>query len=500
MNENSSLFSLIKSLNKNEKRYFRLFSSMQSGNKNYLDLFNSMEKEKSYHESRFREKYRNEKFILQLAYNKNYLYRLIIKCLAVYNTESSAESKIQLMITECKILFNKAMYREYFNAIDKAKKYSLKYERFGYFLQILDMEKVIIRKEELQTDKSVSLYKEAIAATEKIRNMFDFSLLSSRSLYNYREYGTARGKKQENEINDILTNPLISDINNALSSRAKESFYRIHEIINNTRADYQKAIESLEKRKDIVENDPAPFEDYIIDTKSEILHSIMNTYLNMNMFNEAEKYLKLYYATLTEQRADIIDYEIFSTFVRFQVYLKKGEVKRASRLIPLLEKILVDYKNKMLIDLELNIHFTIIKCRILEKNFSQALKSANILLAHPLLGKRADYETYTRILNLIIHFELGNYSLLKYLMISTYRYLYKHKKKFRLETVVLQFIRKIPDVKTDEGLRYSFTRFKKKLEKLKKDEYEKNAFEYFDFLEWINGKINSKKVKSTSEN
>jgi len=295
--------------------------------------------------------------------------------------------------------------------------------------------------------------------------------------------------KQENEINNILNNPLMKDINNAMSFRAKESFYRVFEIINNTKADYAKTLEALEMRKEVVENNPASFEDNIIDSRSDILFSIMNTYLNMNMFTEAEKYLKLFYSTLTRHRSDKIDYEIFSSFVRFQVHLKKGEVKKASRLIQLLEKILVDYKNKMLLDLELNIRFTILKCRILEKNFSQALKSANLLLSHPFLSKRADYETYTKILNLIIHYELGNYSLLKYLMISTYRYLYKHAKKFRLETVVLEFIRKVPEVKSDDGLRYNFLRFKKKLEKLKNDDYEKNAFEYFDFLEWINGKI-----------
>lgn len=489
MNDCSSLFSLVKSLNKNEKRYFRLFSSMQSGNKNYLDLFNAVEKEKSYDESRFRDKYRNEKFVSQLAYNKNYLYRLIIKCLAFYSTESSVESKIQLMITECRILFSKAMYREYFSAIDKAKKYALKYERFGFFLHILDMEKVIIRKEELQTDKSASLYAEAVSALDKIKNVFDYSLLSSRILNNYREYGTSRGTKQDAEISTINNNPLMLDTNKAISRRAKETYYRIHEIISGTRADYFKTIEYLEQRLKVVEKTPEPFEDYIIDTRSDILFSIMNTYLNMNMFAEAEKYLKLFYGTLTRHHADKIDYDIFSTFMRFQVYLKKGEIKKATRLIPVLEKILVDYKNKMLIDLELHIRFTIIKCRILEKNFSQALKSVNLLLAHPLLNKRADYETYTKILNLVIHYELGNYSLLKYLMISTYRYLYKHEKKFRLETIVLEFIRKAPDLKSEEGLRFGFIRFKKKLEKLKNDEYEKNAFEYFDFLEWINSKI-----------
>ena len=492
MRHNSDLFELIKSLNKNEKRYFRLYASMQSGNKNYLKLFSAVEKLHLYDEKKLREIYKKENFINQLAYTKNYLYELIIKSLASYNSERSVDSRIHLMISECKVLFSKALFRQYFRAISKAKKYALKHERFGYYLQILDMEKVIIKKEEIQTEKSDLIYKEAVTALEKIKNIFDYSRLASKVNIIYREYGTTRGQKQENELSGILTDPLLININNAQCERSKESFYRIYEIINNARADYTETLKSVEMRKKVVDNSPGPFKDYIIDLNSDIIFSMLNTYMNLNMFGEAEKYMKLYYNTLTQQPADRIEFEIYSIFFKFRLHIRKGDIKKAAKLIPVLETILETYRNKLLIDLELNILFTIIKCRILENNFDMALRSANRLMTHPLLDKRADYETYTRILNLIIHYELGNYSLLKYLIISTYRYLYKREKKFRLESVLLDFIRKIPDVKNEEILKFSFISLKRKLEELKKDEYEKNAFEYFDFVEWINGKITSK--------
>ena len=37
MKANSELFDLVKTLNKNEKRYFRLQTSLQKGSKNYLN-------------------------------------------------------------------------------------------------------------------------------------------------------------------------------------------------------------------------------------------------------------------------------------------------------------------------------------------------------------------------------------------------------------------------------------------------------------------------------
>ena len=64
------------------------------------------------------------------------------------------------------------MYPRYFKTIAKAKTLALKYERFGYYLQILDMEKIIIRKEEIQKDKIKQIYREAFTAIEPAYQYF----------------------------------------------------------------------------------------------------------------------------------------------------------------------------------------------------------------------------------------------------------------------------------------------------------------------------------------
>lgn len=174
------------------------------------------------------------------------------------------------------------------------------------------------------------------------------------------------------------------------------------------------------------------------------------------------------------------------------IYLKRGEIKKAVKLIPVLENILEKYRNKILIDIELSIMFTIVKCYIADSSYQKALISANRLMHHPLLDKREDLESYLKIVYLIIHFELKNYELLKHLIISTYRYLYKRKKLFKAEMLVLDFIRKLPKVESDDDLKFLFVKFRKGLLAVKKDKYEKNAFEYFDLLEWANSKISIK--------
>jgi len=92
-------------------------------------------------------------------------------------------------------------------------------------------------------------------------------------------------------------------------------------------------------------------------------------------------------------------------------------------------------------------------------------------------------------MNLVIHFELKNFELLRYLLISTYRFLYKREKLFKVELLVLEFIRKLPKVKNEHELSFLFIRMQKELKKLKPDKFEKNAFEYFDFSQWVNSKV-----------
>jgi hypothetical protein len=488
MKQSSDLFELIKSMDRNEKRYFRLYASLQKGSKNYIELFNAIDKQKQYDEHLLRRKYHKEKFISQLAFTKNYLYKLLMKSLINYREENSADSKIHSLISQCKILFGKALYRQYFKTIIRAKEFAIEHERFGYYLQILDMEKIITPKEEIRTVKSNTIYNEAIACTEKIKNTFEYSRIAGLLLNNFRTYGTSREIKQVENVNTIVDESVIS-IENAQSERAKEIYYWIMEISYNIKADYGKMFDALEKRYNIVVSNPAPFEDNIIDYKLDILCSIVDTCLKLNKIEEARKYLKYINKTAgLKSKADKIDNDIFTLFANFRIYLKYGEINKAVRQIPLLEKRMDMYRNKLLIDTELSIRFYIVKCRILEKNFNEALSAANLLHAHPLLDKREDYECYLSILNLVIHFELKNYTLLRYLIISTYRFLYKREKLYKLEMLILEFIRKLPRVKNDDDLAYSFEQFKKKLTMLKKDKYERNAFEYFDFLSWIEEK------------
>src|SRR5438105_14306340 len=98
MKASDDLFRLIKSLKQTEKRYFKLFSSQHKGDKNYLKLFNAIDKQKTYDEEKIKHFFARSTFIKHLAWEKNNLYKLIMKSLRTYHSSTSVNSELMDLI------------------------------------------------------------------------------------------------------------------------------------------------------------------------------------------------------------------------------------------------------------------------------------------------------------------------------------------------------------------------------------------------------------------
>ena len=126
-------------------------------------------------------------------------------------------------------------------------------------------------------------------------------------------------------------------------------------------------------------------------------------------------------------------------------------------------------------------------------DYTEALNYLNKIINNTIVDVRNDVSCFARILNLIVHFELGNYELLEYVVISTYRFLYKKNRLYKLETSVIDFTRKKnPKIKSDKELIIAFREFKSTIEEIFKDPFEQKALEFFDFISWLESKIANK--------
>jgi len=101
---------------------------------------------------------------------------------------------------------------------------------------------------------------------------------------------------------------------------------------------------------------------------------------------------------------------------------------------------------------------------------------------------RTDLQCYSRLLHLIAHYELGNYSLLEYLTKSVYRFMAKMENLSHVEEEIFRFLRKSFNLSRDK-IKPELAGLLEKLKKYEGNRFETRAFMYLDIISWLESKI-----------
>jgi len=503
MGSKNYLAELTKSLNKSEIRYFKLASSVQSGDKIYLKLFDEILKQNSntYDEKKIKAKFKNEKFVSQLTFTKNYLYSSILKSLVLYSGEVSVDLKINSMINKVRILYNKALFGQFFQLLKKAKEICLKYERFSSYLQLLEMEKVVIIKkifpETAGSIDETKLFDEEINILNKLRNLAEYQNLVSRLTGLFRMKGRAREDSVLKLISGMKESHVMMSPDRADSLIALERYYFIHQLTADLLGDFKTMHKYARKRYELIIENPFPFQDQMFNYRQDIL--LYMILLGSRVKVEPEPGLSLQeerkkYLDMLKEHTGNTDIEKITLFL-IESTLKLSnpssfpDFKAAMNVINNIVDDLNKFRGKLDSNYEILIYNSIVKTCVYFDEYSKANTYLNILLNLPQLSVRKDIELYARILNLVVHFELGNFELLEYLIRSTYRYLISMNNVYGFERAVINFLRKLTSISTNDQLLENLELLKNEMDELKKDPLEKNAMLYFDFPLWIDKKI-----------
>ena len=125
--------------------------------------------------------------------------------------------------------------------------------------------------------------------------------------------------------------------------------------------------------------------------------------------------------------------------------------------------------------------------------YNSALKWTAKIIKDPKRQAREDVLSFTHILNLIVHLELGNNELLEYIIRTTYNFLKKRKKLYRVETLFMNLLKELLNYNTFSDISEACSKFKFHLMRITSDNFEKAAFIYFDFESWAESKITGRK-------
>jgi len=226
------------------------------------------------------------------------------------------------------------------------------------------------------------------------------------------------------------------------------------------------------------------------DTYLKIITNYLEVCLltsNFESFKSYLKVLKLLSPGLKNNYTFIV-----SANLELEYYIKSGEyemgIKFINQIIPSLDTIEGE-ANEMR---KCSFYYNVAYLYFLKNEYSFSLKYLNKILNNKNVKEDIEVFYYAGLLNLIIHYELGNFELLEHILKSTYRYLYKKNRVFKFEKQVYYFIRSLFILKSDEELKYSFYELKRKLEEISSDPFERGALGYIDLISWLECKITNR--------
>lgn len=504
MKNKDALFQLIKSLSNNEKRYFTLFAARHIiGDKNnYLKLFEAIDKQKIYDEKKLAKLFAHTSMGDNLRMNRHYLYKLILKSMRSYRSEASIDAQLKGSLNDIEFLYEKGLYAQCDKILSKTKESAVKYEKYELLIEVLRWERNLLVMDSMVKDlrqRIEAIYEEQAAVLKKMRNITDYRRLADIQFSIRMLTRQTRNENEMQEFNTMMSIRLLQDEHYALTKEAKRGFYYINAAFHDYAGNYLKTYPYYKQMVELIESSPLQIPErphiYIFG-----LYNLGRVACQLAMYDELFSVLKKMREipeNLGSKCSEGIKAEIFerSSLLELNMYIYTCNFEKAISLISEIEKGMVEFKWKIRKEFEISCFFDFAYFYVIQQEYNKALVWINKLINDAAdTGARQDIYCITRILNLIIHYELGNEDVMEHLVKSTYRYLYKRNRLYKVETCILNFIRtKLLGVNpTRAGLTDVFKELKTELEEIIRDPFEVKFLENFDLVSWLESKIQNR--------
>ncbi|MFI5149450.1 MAG: hypothetical protein ACHQRM_06920 [Bacteroidia bacterium] len=497
MKSSDDLFQLIKSLTRNEKGYFKKAAGMHviGTQNNYVRLFDAIDAQLEYDEQKLIHHFKGETFIQHLPSEKIYLYNLLLKSLKEYHSGISIEAELNGMLHSVEILFDKGLFKACNKLLKKAEKIAIHYEKQLILLRIYDWEAVVYRAlpdmEELKKhldekggdiERLISQYQEYIFC----------KTLDDKIFYTLKTVGFPRNKQDKLIYEKIMKHPLLREDN--LPEGFLSQYYYLSAKNMHSEAFGESAM-TYEFRKSLVEHVekfPHLLKDNLI-LYVRALNNLVNIQDELHYFDEMEQSLQKFNQIQT--KSPTIESRIFAYSYALKVAraIESGDFETCVKFLPEIEAGIRKYGSLLHKEFILGFSYNIFYGYFGAGDYRNSLKWMNILLNNDtFITTRPDVYRFAMIMNLILHFELKNHELLSYNIRSTYRSFLKHRKLYRFESLMLDFILRSAKFNTATDLRQGFIALKEEVIKLQEDPFESQVLSFFDIISWLESKISQK--------
>ena len=348
-----TLFQLIHSLQKAEKRAFKLYAKRHSSNEDLkmIQMFDVIDKMPEYDDAVLLKKLEFTKKE-QLANRKVHLYKQILSSLRLLESNEHIDIQLHEQLDYARILYNKGLYLQSLKILERTKEIARNTHQDSSLLQALFLEKKI---EALHITRSLKdrAHQLTIETNELMKGLSLTSHLSNLALELYGwyiNYGHARNEEDERSIYNFFHQNIVE------AEQVKDFYPKLYYFQSFCwyafiRLDYLMYYRYTQKWVDLFHADPQMIE---IETGHYIkgLHNLISAHFDLRNYEKFEADIKIFedfaasdFVRTNENNATQVFIYLYTA--KINRHFIEGTFDEGLKIVPEIEQKLKEYAQYM---------------------------------------------------------------------------------------------------------------------------------------------------------
>jgi hypothetical protein len=492
-----TLYQLVHSLEKAEKRHFKLYINRNSANHDLkvVKLFDALDKLPVY----------DEKILLkklapitktQLYNLKAHLYKELLASLRLLKTGENIDMQLSEHLDNARLLYNKGLKIQALRILEKAKELARSHQKFNTLVQLLSLEKKIETLHITRSDgeKIAALTQEALENSQHIERVTKLSNLALLLNRWYITNGHARNEADEKSVREYFKQHLPADVTAIKGFYEEMYLYQSYCWYAFIRQDFLMYYRYSQKWVSLFDAG-----DMLITVETghyiKGMHTLLNALFDLRNFRTFETVLQKFEAFAETPAAKQHDNfrthtSIYINTARINKHLMQGSFKEGLAVVPQVEANLAEYS--LFVDQH---RIVVFNYKFASLYFGSGDYDTCIdylqKIIHTDIGLRYDLQCYARLMHLLAHYEKGNYDIMEHLTKSVYRFMAKMKNLTVVEEAMFKFLKHSLGV-APQKLQPELEKFLNTIKHLEKNRFETRSFAYLDIISWVESKVYQK--------
>jgi len=499
MSRGSQLYNLINSLSRGEKRQYKLQASKYAKDKKKniaAQLFEILDGMSSWDTSLFKQKTINSGIDKHVSVHVNTLFSQVLESLRQKESESNTVFSINKLMEESLILFSRDEFGLALKRIQKAKQITISAELYEKMVEILNIERDIQFRllGTVEYNKyRITFNNDVKNALTQIENQNDYLNLVEDIFYIYRTIGYPQVELEKSQYSNIIDNPLLKNDELALNSSAKSSFYFVFTI-------YYLGLNNLKKASEIVQKQVAVYE-----VNRKFLEAHISTYIsilnNLLVLQSQLDSVENFRDTLKKLRSIPAEFKMVNKFIERRIfessysaeldfYIIKDLINQMEPVIPIVEENISKLgKEGVSYDRFLNLALRVAIYYYRTDNIDKAHHWVKMIVEYEGAKSTIHIISYAILLDLILHFQLGDYNYLQYRISTVQNFFKKHKRLIKINELFFKTLKQLLKSRNMENVDRVLNKYRQDLEACP-DSITKRYFEkYLAIDKWLDRKF-----------